>query len=65
LRALVPPAGFDRGWNSLLAQMKANIDRYGRNVQRAKAGKDAREDTSTPLGRLTDSMRAYGFKWCP
>lgn len=65
LRQLVPPAGFDRGWSRLLGQIEANIDRFARNVARAKAGKAAREDTSTPLGRLTDSMRAYGFKWCP
>jgi len=65
LRLLRTPAGFDPIWNMLLGKMKANIDRFARNVERAKTGRSAREDTSTPLGRLTDAFRAHGFKWCP
>jgi hypothetical protein len=65
LSRLAPPAGDDEQWAQMLAAIAANIDRYRRNVANAKKGLGTSEDTSRAIGNLTDSMRAYGFVWCP
>ncbi len=65
LSTLVPPVGDDEQWSRMLAAISANIDRYRRNLASAKEGRNTREDTSQAIGQLTDSMRSYGFVWCP
>lgn len=64
LSTLVPPAGDDEQWSRMLAAISANIDRYRRNLANAKEGRST-QDTSQAIGQLTDSMRSYGFIWCP
>ena len=64
LSTLVPPAGDDEQWSRMLAAISENIDRYRRNLANAKEGRNT-EDTSQAIGQLTDSMRSYGFVWCP
>ncbi|MEO5575511.1 MAG: hypothetical protein ABIR67_15025 [Gaiellaceae bacterium] len=65
LSALVPPAVDEEQWSRMLAAISANIDRYRRNVVSSQEGRSTIEDTSQAIGELTDSMRAYGFVWCP
>ena len=65
LSRLAPPDGDDEQWAQMLAAIAANIDRYRRNVANAKKGLGTTEDTSRAMRSLTDSMRAYGFVWCP